>query len=97
MICVRQLVACLAVAATAGLGADARGPDAVRAVEATTAVFADVGVSNGAIAEVADAGLQDGCGPSRCKCCRQPSKCLTRMKLPQRELAETWDNDSAEF
>ena len=65
MICVRKLVACLAVGATACLSANAHGvaADAIRAVEATTDVLAGVGASNGAIAEVADSELEAGCSP----------------------------------
>lgn len=69
MTLVRQLVACMAVANTAGLGAIARGvdADAVRAVQATTASSDDtagVVASNGRFTDLADEDLQSGCGSS---------------------------------
>lgn len=65
MVSVRQLVAYLAVAATAGLGANARGvdADAARAVEATTDAIADVVAPKHGITVLAHEDLESGCGP----------------------------------
>ena len=66
MFSVRKLLACLTVATTACVVANQHdvqiGIDAIRAVDASADVLAGVGASNGAIAEVANPELEEGCG-----------------------------------